>query len=811
MAHKSIPCRLDSQVSVDAQPSNTFSSMSSFPAVQHGFSFETAESLNDSNHQEMKKLIDQYYDRMPSDVKINYYDVMILYAEDDRELATKYRDHLQKDIILEGGRHVQAVLYDDEELVSLAGSKLKSLEYGFQRCTFAFIYLTKSFCQCEWSALSSEECLMESIYNLEKKWCVVPVYTVSRSKADFKIPMGLNSLKGVNYYNDDDFYRRGLRRLIGDKVMVRLKKNREHFRKQYQYACQIRNEDIVKRKHEEDLHRYQEMKRRELEKKRQELENEHQRKQRASPTENLDRQSNEDIIGKQQQLLDKVQSSSQPKKSAVESLDSNNARPGEQDERDSLNKPKLHVREKPGKSMVSSDLGGKSDSLADIDYSSVYSTKDEMEMRQQRVVVEHHHYHYQGPGHVTKNYNIYKADNVAIGKNATIVSTHEGEKVDDGEEVKNTVSIPPSEGTSTSSNSIDAAPSSMSTHSWPLEQSSPDNSSKCGNSPPDNSSQSGKSPLDATCNIGGEKERKTPDSDKTSNSKEFVSEKMDSSNPSTNSPFKGTSVVKPQVGVTSPRSKPVVAKVSPMQSLDKPSSKKETDTFVKQVFIDPGPEHTEVKQTTALSVESGNSDLEKVVPKPLDDDSEETLVKKIVPVSHIKPQVVNVEKQGCSEHRQGMGDGPSIKAPATSEKTFYENDVVEDGEESDIDQKRDSSGFVEVKKEDLASYVDAENIGTDVDSGMLTKDEKGLECVKNALKIGFDEIKIKQALLKLRAKGKVDINLLLDEMNDSSEIASPPSNVNPVSNEISGTSSAKTSDGNRQKQSFFQRIFNLKN
>lgn len=36
---------------------------------------------------------------------------------------------------------------------------------------------------------------------------------------------------------------------------------------------------------------------------------------------------------------------------------------------------------------------------------------------------------------------------------------------------------------------------------------------------------------------------------------------------------------------------------------------------------------------------------------------------------------------------------------------------------------------------------------------VLTKDEKGLECVKHALNLGYSEKKIKQALLKLRVKG----------------------------------------------------------
>lgn len=50
------------------------------------------------------------------------------------------------------------------------------------------------------------------------------------------------------------------------------------------------------------------------------------------------------------------------------------------------------------------------------------------------------------------------------------------------------------------------------------------------------------------------------------------------------------------------------------------------------------------------------------------------------------------------------------------------------------------------------------HIGSEIGSAfcfisVLTKDEKGLECVKHALNIGYSEKKIKQALLKLRVKG----------------------------------------------------------
>jgi hypothetical protein len=418
-------------------------------------------SFEDSIPQEMKDMIKLYYDRLPSDVKIRYYDVMILYAEEDRELAEQYKEHLQNDIELEGGRRVTAVLYDDQEMVSLAGSKLKSLEYGFERCTFAFIYLTKKFCQCEWSTLSSEECLMESIYNPEKKWCVVPVYTVARAKADFKIPMGLNALKGVNFYNNDDFYRRGLRRLIGDKVMVRLNKNREHFIKQYKYACHLRNDDVVRRKTEEDLKRYEEEKHRYLQ---QEMERRRMKENKPPPVEHAisgqEKMSDSMVIEKQAQRLQEYQKylKKSPVESGIEDFGSE-VKPevrqdgymslhGKEKKLSSGKTPVMHDNN-PAKHDQKMKVEGLDESaLLDVDYSSGgHSMQNSKKVQilqdsdgQRNVHVHHFHHYPEGPGQVVKNYNIVGAENVAIGEGATIVATSgNGEVMEDEEKRRQSI------------------------------------------------------------------------------------------------------------------------------------------------------------------------------------------------------------------------------------------------------------------------------------------------------------------------------------------------------------------------------------
>ena len=198
--------------------------------------------------------IKKHFNEFTPELRVDYYDVMIMYAnesDEDREKATEYRDHLNG-IELDNGQKIKSVLYDDDELYGLEGTHFGHLEQAFERCTFAFVYLSKKFCEDMWCKLSSEECLMRTIYEPEKKWCVVPIYTTPRSKTPFRIPMGLNSLRGVNYYNNDEFYLRGIKKLIGDKTYKREKLQDELFEKRYATAVELEKAEI-QREHEKKM------------------------------------------------------------------------------------------------------------------------------------------------------------------------------------------------------------------------------------------------------------------------------------------------------------------------------------------------------------------------------------------------------------------------------------------------------------------------------------------------------------------------------------------------------------------------------
>ena len=201
----------------------------------YGSSFGSMESCS-SVASNWEDELQYYKDKMPTEIREDYYDAMILYTESDYQGAETFRQHLMNDIRdLPYNAKCRALLYDAPELVGLSGSKLQSLDLSMQRCTYVFIYMTKDFIQDKWCTFSSESCLMRAIYDEERRWCVVPIYTQRRNELDFIVPMGLNSLKGINYYCNDEFYRRGVSRLIGDKIYHRLRLQKKHKNKQKEW------------------------------------------------------------------------------------------------------------------------------------------------------------------------------------------------------------------------------------------------------------------------------------------------------------------------------------------------------------------------------------------------------------------------------------------------------------------------------------------------------------------------------------------------------------------------------------------------
>ena len=140
-----------------------------------------------------------------SDVTPNNIRVIIIYGREDRQTAEIYHQHLHRDILSENDS-IDISLYDNQHF--------KSLEEAFELCNFAFVLITKRFCEKDWFTISTEECFMNSLYGLNRKCPIIPVMMERELDSDFRVPMALNALKTLMYFNNDTCYKEAIRRLL---------------------------------------------------------------------------------------------------------------------------------------------------------------------------------------------------------------------------------------------------------------------------------------------------------------------------------------------------------------------------------------------------------------------------------------------------------------------------------------------------------------------------------------------------------------------------------------------------------------------
>lgn len=162
-----------------------------------------------------------------SELTVGYYDGFIWYHEDDLKEAYNFLQSV-RDIELKNKKKVKIAMYDGEEFVSLGGSEFQRLDKTFERCTFCFIFLSKTFIKDKWSKIIADSLLMKTIYSDEKQWCVLPVITAPRAKLDFEIPLGLNALREVKFFTENRQFIPCLQALFNDRVHEREMKERKN-------------------------------------------------------------------------------------------------------------------------------------------------------------------------------------------------------------------------------------------------------------------------------------------------------------------------------------------------------------------------------------------------------------------------------------------------------------------------------------------------------------------------------------------------------------------------------------------------------
>ena len=133
-------------------------------------------------------------------------DITIISSHEDEREAFDFKEHLSTHVLeSKSTLKISNILFDV--------FKIESLQKAFEDSRFIFLFLTRTFCEEIWPKLSQESFISDVLYN-DCGCAIVPIFTVNRKNANFKIPLGLNVLKGLRYCDRDDFYKASVIKLL---------------------------------------------------------------------------------------------------------------------------------------------------------------------------------------------------------------------------------------------------------------------------------------------------------------------------------------------------------------------------------------------------------------------------------------------------------------------------------------------------------------------------------------------------------------------------------------------------------------------
>ena len=132
---------------------------------------------------------------IPPEFKGGQYDVLLLYADADRKDAMKFKNILDRFVLVDG--EPARICVVDENFPWIQ-SHFAYMDEAIRRSTHIFLYLTEVFCNDNWSSMQKDNVLMTSIEDPDKRWCVVPLYLDGKRNKRYKVPFGVNGLKGID-------------------------------------------------------------------------------------------------------------------------------------------------------------------------------------------------------------------------------------------------------------------------------------------------------------------------------------------------------------------------------------------------------------------------------------------------------------------------------------------------------------------------------------------------------------------------------------------------------------------------------------
>ena len=135
---------------------------------------------------------------VPLELKTGQYDVLLLYADQDKADALKLKQLLERFVDFENKRVRICVIDQDLQWIS---SPFDQMDEAMKRTTYVFLYVTKTFCNDNWASMQKDNVLMTSITDPDKRWCVVPLFIDGKRNPGYTFPFGIRGFKGIDVFH----------------------------------------------------------------------------------------------------------------------------------------------------------------------------------------------------------------------------------------------------------------------------------------------------------------------------------------------------------------------------------------------------------------------------------------------------------------------------------------------------------------------------------------------------------------------------------------------------------------------------------
>lgn len=172
------------------------------------------ESTKEQSEDDMETFIRNLVQKQFSPpTEIKFFDAAIVYDKRDYEEVIDFRDQLIYLVKSRLKEDLRIELFDSEEF---SQSKIMVVEDVVEKCSVVLVYLSSNFTSPELhlfveeaiglSRLGYNNPIQTGQMNSQKQWVLKPVHTKPRKSRDYKTPVGLLTVNGIDWFDRNSEY-----------------------------------------------------------------------------------------------------------------------------------------------------------------------------------------------------------------------------------------------------------------------------------------------------------------------------------------------------------------------------------------------------------------------------------------------------------------------------------------------------------------------------------------------------------------------------------------------------------------------------